>query len=267
MTIEEMKARKRELGLSNETIAQLSGIPFSTVQKIFSGMTRSPRQKTIQALEKILSSASDTTAYSARSTGAPDVLRETAGPYHVKKQGEYTLDDYYAIPDERRVELIDGEIFDMSSPSALHQMILGELHVLFRQCANEHGHPCRVFLSPCDVRLDNDNKTMVQPDLFVLCREFDIKNRCIDGAPDLTVEILSDSTRSKDLLLKTYKYKNAGVKEYWIIDPQRQVVLVYDFLTGDLIPEKYTFADQIPIHISQGRCKIDFAAICKAIGI
>ncbi len=247
MTIEEMKARKRELGLSNETLAQLSGIPFSTVQKIFSGMTRSPRQKTIQALEKIL-------------TSSPP-------PYLAKKQGEYTLEDYYAIPDERRVELIDGEIFDMAAPSALHQMILGELYVLFRQCADEHGHPCRVFLSPCDVRLDNDNKTMVQPDLFVLCREFDIKNRCIDGAPDLTVEILSDSTRSKDLLLKTYKYKNAGVKEYWIIDPQRQVVLVYDFTNGDLIPEKYTFADEIPIHISQGRCKIDFAAICKAIGI
>ena len=122
------------------------------------------------------------------------MLRESPAPYRVKKQGEYTLEDYYAIPDERRVELIDGEIFDMAAPSALHQMILGELHVLFRQCANEHGHPCRVFLSPCDVRLDNDDKTMVQPDLFVLCREFDIKNRCIDGAPDLTVEILSDST-------------------------------------------------------------------------
>lgn len=247
MTIEEMKARKRELGLSNETLAQLSGIPFSTVQKIFSGMTRSPRQKTIQALEKIL-------------TSSPP-------PCLAKKQGEYTLEDYYAIPDERRVELIDGEIFDMAAPSALHQMILGELYVLFRQCADEHGHPCRVFLSPCDVRLDNDNKTMVQPDLFVLCREFDIKNRCIDGAPDLTVEILSDSTRSRDLLLKTYKYKNAGVKEYWIIDPRRQVVLVYDFSDEDLIPEKYTFADQIPIHISQGRCRIDFAGIRKALGI
>ena len=150
------------------------------------------------------------------------MLRESPAPYRVKKQGEYTLEDYYAIPDERRVELIDGEIFDMAAPSALHQMILGELHVLFRQCANEHGHPCRVFLSPCDVRLDNDDKTMVQPDLFVLCREFDIQNRCIDGAPDLTVEILSDSTRSKDMLLKTWKYKNAGVKEYWIIDPKRQ---------------------------------------------
>ena len=267
MTIEEMKARKKELGLSNETIALLSGIPFSTVQKIFSGTTGSPRQKTIQALEKVLNSQAQTSSYPAGSTGAPGMLRESPAPYRVKKQGEYTLEDYYAIPDERRVELIDGEIFDMAAPSALHQMILGELHVLFRQCANEHGHPCRVFLSPCDVRLDNDDKTMVQPDLFVLCREFDIKNRCIDGAPDLTVEILSDSTRSKDMLLKTWKYKNAGVKEYWIIDPGKQEVLVYDFSNEDLTPEKYTFADQIPIHISRERCKIDFAMVCKAIGI
>ena len=265
MTIEEMKARKRELGLSNETLAQLSGIPFSTVQKIFSGMTRSPRQKTIQALEKVLSSQGQTSAYPAGSTSAPDMLRESPAPYRVKKQGEYTLEDYYAIPDERRVELIDGEIFDMAAPSALHQMILGELYMLFRQCANEHGHPCRVFLSPCDVRLDNDDKTMVQPDLFVLCREFDIQNRYIDGAPDLTVEILSDSTRSKDMLLKTWKYKNAGVKEYWIIDPKRQEVLVYDFEGEELTPEKYTFADQIPIRISGGKCSIDFAKVSEAI--
>ena len=115
--------------------------------------------------------------------------------------------------------------------------------------------------------VDNDNKTMVQPDLFVLCREFDIQNKRIDGAPDLTVEILSDSTRSKDLLLKTYKYKNAGVREYWIIDPKRQIVLVYDFADENLEPEKYTFSDQIPVHISEGCCKIDFNKISSSLGL
>ena len=263
MTIEEMKIRKKELGYSNETIAQLSGVPFSTVQKVFSGKTSSPRQKTILALEKVLKPSSGVRYPQAEQKA--DVLHETALAYLHKKQGEYTLEDYYAIPDERRVELIDGEIFDMAAPTAEHQLILGEIYIQFRACADAHGLPCRVFLSPCDVQLDNDEKTMVQPDLFVLCRDFDRGRRSIAGAPDLTVEILSDSTRSKDLLLKTYKYKNAGVREYWIIDPKKQIIMVYDFSDDDLTPEKYTFHDRIPILISEGQCSIDFDRIYKSL--
>ena len=263
MTIEEMKARKKELGLSNEALSRLSGIPFSTIQKIFSGKTGSPRQVTIQALEKALLPAPDTVYTIPNDTARGHIVREAAAAYLNKRQGEYTLEDYYSIPDERRVELIDGEIFDMAAPSALHQLILGELYVQFKACAAAHGLPCRVFLSPCDVQLDNDDKTMVQPDLFILCRDFDRDRRSIAGAPDLTVEILSDSTRSKDLLLKTYKYKNAGVREYWIIDPKKQEILVYDFSDEDLTPERWSFDDVIPVHISGGACSIDFAAVKK----
>lgn len=263
MTIEEMKERKKELGLSNETLAQLSGVPFSTIQKIFSGKTAAPRQRTIEALEKVLRTVSAIKNPQPREKGL--VLRETAPAYARKKQGEYTLEDYYAIPDERRVELIDGEIFDMAAPSAEHQLILGEMYIQFRACTDAHGLPCRVFLSPCDVQLDNDEKTMVQPDLFVLCREFDKSRRSIAGAPDLTVEILSDSTRCKDLLLKTYKYLNAGVREYWIVDPKHREVIVYDFSNEDLIPEKYTFHDKVPVHISEGQCSIDFEQISDNI--
>lgn len=263
MTIEEMKQRKRELGLSNEALAQLSGVPFSTVQKLFSGKTAAPRQKTVEALERVL------TPGSGRGYAVPErkppVFREAVSAYVCKKQGEYTLEDYYAIPDERRVELIDGEIFDMAAPSAEHQLILGELYVQFRACADTHGRPCRVFLSPCDVQLDNDEKTMVQPDLFVLCREYERERRSIAGAPDLTVEILSDSTRSKDLLLKTYKYQNAGVREYWIIDPKEKTVMVYDFSNDSLIPDRYSFHDKIPVRISHGSCSIDFEQISGSV--
>ena len=184
-----------------------------------------------------------------------------------KHQGEYTIADYYALPDERRVELIDGELYDMAAPTAEHQLILGELYMQFRACAQAHGMPCRVFLSPCDVQLDSDDKTMVQPDLFVLCREFDLKTRYIIGAPDLTVEILSDATRSKDLILKTYKYKNAGVREYWIIDPAGKQVLVYDFSSEDLIPQRFSFFDEIPVHISDGKCVIEFRRISRELGL
>ena len=274
MTIEEMKSRKKELGLSNEMLSKLSGVPFSTIQKIFSGKTESPRQKTILALEAALQPAghnnpgrmsfSDYGAYTQTPVN-PSMVAEPAGVYRSKKQGEYTLEDYYAIPDERRVELIDGEIFDMAAPSVRHQIILGELHLQFRACADAHDGNCRVLLSPCDVQLDNDDKTMVQPDLFVVCRQADLRGRSFPGAPDLTVEILSDSTRSKDMLLKTWKYKNAGVREYWIIDPRRKLVLVYDFSDEDLQPQTYSFTDSIPVLISEGRCSIDFAKINKEL--
>ncbi|MBQ8305196.1 MAG: Uma2 family endonuclease [Blautia sp.] len=262
MTIQEMRDRKKELGLSNEALAKLSGVPFSTVQKIFSGATDSPRQRTLQALERVLRKEERSGMYySNGSLSQPGRVQEAAPAYGKKRRGEYTLEDYYAIPDERRVELIDGEIFDMAAPSLTHQTILGELHLQFRACADAHGKDCRVFLSPCDVQLDNDDKTMVQPDLFVVCTEFDRTKRCFSGAPDLTVEILSDSTRAKDMLLKTYKYKNAGVREYWIIDPKEERVQVYDFSDESLTPKSYPFTERIPIAISGGKCEIDFGRI------
>ena len=267
MTIQEMKEKKRELGLSNEEIALRSGVPFSTVQKIFGGITTSPRSETITALANFFQTEADK-GFTYNSSG-PDksasCVRESAAAYKVKRQGEYTLEDYYAIPDERRVELIDGVIYDMSAPSVIHQRILGQLYLMFEECISSHEGECEVFLSPCDVQLDMDEKTMLQPDLFVLCRKYDIKARSIPGAPDLTVEILSKSTRSKDMLLKTYKYLNAGVREYWIIDPRNRSIMVYFFENSETVPETYTFDDKIPIHISNGQCCIDFGKINQKI--
>ena len=261
MTIQEMRDRKRELGLSNEEISRRSGLPVSTLQKLFSGKTRSPREQTINALEKVLSEKK--TGYTI--PPAISHVSEAAFPYSIpeKKQGEYTLEDYYAIPDERRVELIDGVIYDMAAPSVLHQKILGQLYLQFQACAEAHGEDCEVFLSPCDVRLNEDNQTMLQPDLFVLCRKVDISARFVSGAPDLVVEILSPSTRSKDMLLKLNKYYEAGVREYWIIDPQNKEVFVYDFSDPDFKPENYSFDSKIPIRISGGACSIDFSRISK----
>ena len=292
MTIEEMKNRKRELGLSNSALAQLSGVPFGTIQKLFSGTTQAPRRKTIEALEKALSpGAHEHTVYSfpeasdsLRGVREPSFTYGSSSPkdteaspllprdpsararFLAKRQGEYTLEDYYALPDERRVELIDGEIFDMAAPSMEHQLILGELYLQFRACADAHGGGCRVLLAPCDVQLDNDDKTMVQPDLFVLCRKVELPGRCVPGAPDLTLEILSDSTRSKDMLLKAYKYKNAGIREYWIVDPKRREVFVYDFENNDdLLPARFSFSGTVPILISGGRCSVDFTKISRSL--
>ena len=283
MTFEELKSRKTALGLTNETIAKAADLPLSTVQKIMSGATKAPRKATLIAIETVLSAEESRRRSAAENTQIPkrtyayenlpethSVVRESPTEYKYasvteKKDGEYTLEDYYALPDERRVELIDGVFYDMSAPAIIHQKILGELFILFRECTDAHEGECEVYLSPCDVRLDMDNKTMVQPDLLVICGPYDLGAKRFEGAPDLALEILSPSTRSKDMLLKLYKYQNAGVKEYWIVDPDHETVLVYDFRDDNFYPEKYDFDSVIPIHISDGQCSIDFSRVNRAL--
>ena len=287
MTIEELKNKKTTLGLTNEMIAASAGIPLSTVQKIMSGATKAPRKSTLVAIETVLSAEERRRSNMSgiipdrRKSYTYEDLPETCGtvmepaagynlapektPKKKKKDGEYTLDDYYALPDERRVELIDGVFYDMSAPAVIHQKILGELFMLFRECTDAHEGECEVYLSPCDVRLDMDNKTMVQPDLLVICGPYDLGAKRFEGAPDLVLEILSPATRSKDMLLKLYKYQNAGVKEYWIVDPERETVMVYDFRDDNFYPEKYDFDSVIPIHISDGQCSIDFSRVNRAL--
>ena len=103
---------------------------------------------------------------------------------------------------------------------------------------------------------------MVQPDLLVICSEQDyLHMKRLEGAPDLAVEILSPSTRSKDMILKLYKYEKAGVREYWIVDPEHRTVTVHFFDTDHYDPVQYSFHDQIPVQISKGKCSIDFSRI------
>lgn len=274
MTLEEMKRWKRALGLTSEEIANESGVPLSTVQKIFSGATRNPRRGAKEAILAVLIRKSQKDGFPGSGlSAAPGMLREDPALYNAgntvpktkKRQGEYTLDDYYALPDERRVELIDGVFYDMGAPALIHQKILGELYLLFRECEDQHEGDCEVYLSPCDVRLDRDNRTMVQPDLLVMCHEYDIGAKAFEGAPDLALEILSPSTRSKDMVLKLHKYTNAGVREYWIVDPDRKTVLVYDLEHENYYPYTYTFNDTIPIRISGEKCSIDFSRIMQRI--
>ena len=150
----------------------------------------------------------------------------------------------------------------MASPGREHQLIVGELFMQFYACiekCKELHDDCEVVFAPADVRLDKDDKTMVQPDLYVICHE-DENEMYVEGAPELTVEVLSASTRGKDCILKLNKYMMAGVKEFWIVDPKNKIVMVYIF-EEDEIPTQYSFNDMIPIGISEGKCNIDFRKI------
>jgi len=257
MKLEEMKRRKYELGYTNEMIAEKSGIPLSTIQKIFAGFTLNPRYETRQAIESVLNEY-------------PDKVMETAVTYNagfdpVKKQGEYTLEDYYDMPDERRVELIDGVIYDMATPSPIHQKLAMELSRPIEEYIRKKKGNCIVFGAPVDTRILKDNKTMVQPDVMVVCDRNKLTHHGVEGAPDLIVEILSPSTKRKDMTVKLSKYIEAGVREYWLVDPEKKKVLVYlseeETLMEDLDVKLYGFEDQIPVMIFDGECVIDMKEI------
>lgn len=207
---------------------------------------------------------SNDTHPSGQDTG---LLREEALQYGTASTSKlHTIEDYYALPDDQRVELIDGVFYDMAAPTYEHQMILGSLHSLFLECARLHGQPCEVFMAPCDVLLDRDDYTMVQPDLLIICEKLDFLNlKRLDGAPALVAEILSPSTRSRDMILKLYKYQKAGVREYWIIDPKYRIVTVHRFDEEEYHPVTYTFQDEIPVGISDGMCAIDFSRILERV--
>lgn len=242
MTIEEMRLRKKELGYSYQRIAELSGLPVGTVQKVLSGITKAPRHDTIRSLEAVL-----TDVASLYQAGEPP-------------EGGYTLEDYYELPREKRMELIDGVLYDMAAPSIVHQVLLGELLFQLSVYIKEKGGSCIPAVSPLDVQLDRDERTMVQPDLIILCDHDKLRESVVYGAPDFVTEILSPATRRRDMCLKLAKYAGAGVREYWMIDPDREKIVVYD-LERDELPQVYGFRDQVPVAVFAGDCRIDFAVI------
>jgi len=168
----------------------------------------------------------------------------------------YTYEDYASWDDDKRYELIDGVVYLMSpAPTSEHQLISGEL---YGQLYNYlKGRPCRVFSAPFDVRLnfDGDDKTVVQPDILVVCDRSKIVKAGCNGAPDLVIEILSPSSGNRDRLLKFNKYLQAGVREYWIVDPECRVVEVYTLESGRYAISVYGEDDTVDVHVLEG-CQI-----------
>ena len=254
MTIEEMRERKRELGYSYKQIADLAGLKLGTVQKALGGFTKAPRYETIQALEKVLRKKPDPVD--------ADMIGETAVSYGVRKKGEYTYEDYLSLPEDRRTELIDGTFYDMGAPSVVHQRVVRELVNKFIRCIEKSGRNCELLYAPVDVRLDKDDKTCLQPDIMVICREGIIEDTQVFGAPDLVVEVLSRSTARIDMGLKMTKYMKAGVREYWIVDPDRKLVITYDFAANYAI-RVFGEKDRVPVMISEGKCDIEISEVWK----
>lgn len=160
----------------------------------------------------------------------------------------YTIDDIYALPDGERAELIDGQIYYMAPPSRKHQTIARELFSSINSYIKSKGGSCESFFAPFAVFLNENNITYVEPDICVICDPAKLNDKGCIGAPDWIIEIVSPRSRRLDYYTKLSLYHVANVREYWIVDPMKQTILVYD-MEHDSAPMIYSFTDSVKVHI------------------
>ncbi len=173
-------------------------------------------------------------------------------------KGKHTMEEIYALPEGERAELIDGELYMMASPTTVHQWLVAELLVSIANFIKGKKGNCKVF-TPIGVFLHNDDSTYLEPDIAVICEKEKLDNKGCHGAPDWVIEIVSPSSKKLDYVIKLAEYQTAGVREYWIVDPLKKVVMVYS-LEKDGAPVIYHFTDKIPVGIYE-EFAIDFAEI------
>lgn len=164
------------------------------------------------------------------------------------KERVYTIDDIYALPDGQRAELIDGHMYMMAPPKRIHQKLVNRLsQTITNYIDSKHGS-CEVYPAPFAVFLHEDDQTYVEPDISVICDSSKLDEYGCNGAPDWVIEIISPSDPWRDYGIKLFKYRSAGVREYWIVNPSTRTVTVYDFEQGDGT-NQYVFEDTIPVCI------------------
>lgn len=162
----------------------------------------------------------------------------------------YTEEDYYNLPENIRAELIDGQlIYSQAAPSRIHQTILMELSGTIREYIRSKAGACRVYPAPFAVKLFDDRKTIVEPDISVICDRGKLTERGCTGAPDWIIEIISPGNPGDDYIRKLNLYVDAGVREYWIVDPLSEKIFVYYLEQEKFKAEAYTFHDRIKVNI------------------
>ena len=175
------------------------------------------------------------------------------------KESTYTVEDIYNLPDGERAELIDGQIYYMApTPSRIHQDLAGKMYATILQYIKTNGGKCEPYIAPFAVFLNKDDLTYVEPDVSVICDPDKLNDKGCNGAPDWIIEIVSIESRRMDYSTKMFKYQESGVREYWIVDPMKDRITVWDFENDDT--EEYSFKDKVKAGIYPD-LYIDFSEI------
>ena len=168
----------------------------------------------------------------------------------LRKEEIYTIDDIYALPEGQRAELIDGKIYYMAPPGRTHQKISWKLHQAIANYIDSKDGKCEVYAAPFAVFLNKDDINYVEPDISVICDLSKLDEKGCHGAPDWIIEIVSPSSKPRDYMTKLFQYRTAGVREYWIVDSDKKMTMVYGFEKDTV--EQYDFGEDVPSGIYDG---------------
>lgn len=185
-----------------------------------------------------------------------------------KENKTYTYKDYLTYDENERIEIIGGQIYDMSpAPSRVHQKIIMKVSYQLENYIKANNGSCEVYPAPFDVILINDNddinnsKNVVQPDISVICDKSKLTDKGCTGSPNMIVEVVSPYNPSNDYIRKAGLYEKYKVQEYWIINPMKKNILVYNLTdTGYDTPNMYSFDDVVPVSIFK-ELNIDFSSL------
>lgn len=162
----------------------------------------------------------------------------------------YTIEDIYALPDGVRAELVDGKIYYMAMPGRMHQKLLHFFDMTIANFIDNQNAECEIYPAPFAVFLDKDDTAYFEPDLSVICDTSKLDEKGCHGAPDWIIEIVSPGSKSMDYFTKLMKYQAAGVREYLIVNPVKEQIMVYQFEEGSVKEvETYSFDEDVPVGI------------------
>ena len=179
----------------------------------------------------------------------------------LRKERVYTIEDIYALPDGERAELVDGKIYYMAPPSRTHQKILLSLSRVIADYIDSRNGDCEVNIAPFAVFLNKDDINYVEPDISVVCDTSKLDEKGCHGAPDWIIEVVSPGNKPMDYFTKLFKYRTAGVREYWIVNPEEKTVQVLLLENGNLRPhEEYGQDSVAKVNVLSG-CFIELSKV------
>lgn len=240
-----LKLARKIRGYTQKEIAEKLNISNSTYCLYEKG-ERQPNLVTLEKIAHILYISIDE-LFGLYDFGAKNLIKETSKVYNTRPHINW--EEYYDIPDGEYAELINGELYYMAAPSRIHQEILMELTYALVSYIKDKNGKCKVYPAPFAVKLSEEEHTIVQPDISVICDNKKLDKRGCNGAPDMVVEILSPSNKDWDCIDKLKLYREYEIREYWIIDPDTKKVMVYNLEGNNGMPSIYRFESSIKVLI------------------
>ena len=269
MDVKELKQRKNNLKLTTARLAELAELPVGTVSKIMTGETKNPTITTIDKIDKALAGEelrrrliAYRQLFEQYINGHPlekiDLKRFQKTHYDGPVKGNGQRVDASVLNEfgeDKTVEILDGYLIFNQSPGIAHQRLVQNIGKKIDQFIEKHHGPCQMFNVGVNVKPDEDDYTVLIPDIAVICNPEMIRDDCIFGPPDWIIEVTSPSTRHRDYNEKMHKYMASGVREYWIVDPEKERVITY--IEGEpMMAYVYGFDESIPVYIYDGKLKI-----------